>query len=182
MQGWIYPFSPHSILIPFGLADLVGFLLLERLSEFHRVLFQNISGSKIIKIIWNSLYSSREGEQWLKMRRVLRQRILKPRDVAIFSGEINQVIADLIKRIYILKSQAEDGETVTNVNELFFKYSMEGEVKSGDRWKKGHLPKIVVLIHWACPVSLRALCWALCIHTHSSHGANCARCTTATGL
>ncbi|KAK2497739.1 hypothetical protein MC885_014296, partial [Smutsia gigantea] len=48
------------------------------------------------------------------MRKVLRQRILKPKDVAIFSGEINQVIADLIKRIYILKSQAEDGETVTN--------------------------------------------------------------------
>ncbi|KAF3824551.1 hypothetical protein GH733_008836 [Mirounga leonina] len=69
---------------------------------------------------------SAEGEQWLKMRRVLRQRILKPRDVAVFSGEINQVIADLIKRIYILKSQAGDGETVTNVNELFFKYSMEG--------------------------------------------------------
>ncbi|XP_032209852.1 cytochrome P450 27C1 isoform X1 [Mustela erminea] len=69
---------------------------------------------------------SAEGEQWLKMRRVLRQRILKPRDVAIFSSEINQVIADLIKRIYVLKSQAEDGETVTNVNDLFFKYSMEG--------------------------------------------------------
>ncbi|XP_047579129.1 cytochrome P450 27C1 isoform X3 [Lutra lutra] len=67
-----------------------------------------------------------EGKQWLKMRRVLRQRILKPRDVAIFSSEINQVIADLIKRIYVLKSQAEDGETVTNVNDLFFKYSMEG--------------------------------------------------------
>ncbi|XP_019324989.1 cytochrome P450 27C1 isoform X3 [Panthera pardus] len=67
-----------------------------------------------------------EGEQWLKMRRVLRQRILKPRDVAIFSGEINQVIADLIKRIYILRSQAEDGETVTSINDLFFKYSMEG--------------------------------------------------------
>ncbi|XP_033256030.1 cytochrome P450 27C1 isoform X2 [Orcinus orca] len=40
--------------------------------------------------------------------------------------EINQVIADLIKRIYFLKSQAEDGETVTNINDLFFKYSMEG--------------------------------------------------------
>ncbi|XP_068401395.1 cytochrome P450 27C1 isoform X1 [Eschrichtius robustus] len=69
---------------------------------------------------------SAEGEQWLKMRSVLRQRILKPKDVAIFAGEINQVIADLIKRIYFLKSQAEDGETVTNINDLFFKYSMEG--------------------------------------------------------
>lgn len=37
-----------------------------------------------------------------------------------FLGEINQVIADLIKRIYIFKSQAEDGETVTNVTDLFF--------------------------------------------------------------
>lgn len=64
------------------------------------------------------------------MRSVLRQRILKPKDVAIFAGEINQVIADLIKRIYFLKSQAEDGDTVTNINDLFFKYSMEGEVKS----------------------------------------------------
>ncbi|XP_045414782.1 cytochrome P450 27C1 [Lemur catta] len=69
---------------------------------------------------------SAEGERWLKMRSVLRQRILKPKDVAIFSGEVNQVIADLIERIYILRSQAEDGETVTNVNDLFFKYSMEG--------------------------------------------------------
>ncbi|KAB1279168.1 Cytochrome P450 27C1 [Camelus dromedarius] len=69
---------------------------------------------------------SAEGDQWLKMRSVLRQRILKPKDVAPFSGEINQVIADLIKRIYFLKNQAEDGETVTNINDLFFKYSMEG--------------------------------------------------------
>ncbi|XP_060033924.1 cytochrome P450 27C1 isoform X3 [Erinaceus europaeus] len=69
---------------------------------------------------------SAEGEQWLKMRSVLRQRILKPKDVAIFSGEVNQVIADLIKRIYSLKSQAEDGETVVNINDLFFKYSLEG--------------------------------------------------------
>ncbi|XP_074071039.1 cytochrome P450 27C1 [Macrotis lagotis] len=69
---------------------------------------------------------SAEGEQWLKMRSILRQRILKPKDVAVFSGEVNQVIADLIKRIYILKSQESDGETVTNINNLFFKYSMEG--------------------------------------------------------
>ncbi|XP_038611649.1 cytochrome P450 27C1 [Tachyglossus aculeatus] len=69
---------------------------------------------------------SAEGEQWLKMRSVLRQRILKPKDVAVFSGEVNQVIADLIKRIYTLRSQEADGETVTNVNDLFFKYSMEG--------------------------------------------------------
>uniref|UniRef100_A0A8D2JI78 Cytochrome P450 family 27 subfamily C member 1 n=1 Tax=Varanus komodoensis TaxID=61221 RepID=A0A8D2JI78_VARKO len=68
---------------------------------------------------------SAEGEQWLKMRRILRQKMVKPKDVAIFSGGINEVIADLIKRIYFLRNQEEDGETVINVNSLFFKYSME---------------------------------------------------------
>ncbi|KAL8183102.1 UNVERIFIED_CONTAM: hypothetical protein K2H54_015814 [Gekko kuhli] len=52
--------------------------------------------------------------------------MVKPKDVAVFSGGVNEVIADLIKRIYALKNQEEDGETVTNINSLFFKYSMEG--------------------------------------------------------
>lgn len=73
------------------------------------------------------IISSREGEQWLKMRSVLRQKILKPKDVAVYSEGVNEVITDLIKRIHSLRSQDEDGETVTNVNNLFFKYSMEGK-------------------------------------------------------
>uniref|UniRef100_A0A663DW32 Cytochrome P450 family 27 subfamily C member 1 n=1 Tax=Aquila chrysaetos chrysaetos TaxID=223781 RepID=A0A663DW32_AQUCH len=72
------------------------------------------------------IISSREGEQWLKMRSVLRQKILKPKDVAVYSEGVNEVISDLIKRIHTLRSQEDDGETVTNVNNLFFKYSMEG--------------------------------------------------------
>ncbi|NXF44485.1 C27C1 protein, partial [Oceanites oceanicus] len=70
---------------------------------------------------------SAEGEQWLKMRSVLRQKILKPKDVAVYSEGVNEVITDLIKRIHTLRSQEDDGETVTNVNNLFFKYSMEGK-------------------------------------------------------
>ncbi|CAM2100669.1 cytochrome P450 27C1 [Caretta caretta] len=69
---------------------------------------------------------SAEGEEWLKMRSVLRQKVLKPKDVAVFSEGVNEVITDLIKRINTLRSQEEDRETVTNVNNLFFKYSMEG--------------------------------------------------------
>lgn len=60
------------------------------------------------------------------MRSVLRQKILKPQDVAVYSGGVNEVITDLIKRIHTLRNQEDDGETVTNVNNLFFKYSMEG--------------------------------------------------------
>ncbi|XP_064926731.1 cytochrome P450 27C1 isoform X6 [Columba livia] len=78
---------------------------------------------------------SAEGEQWLKMRSVLRQKILKPKDVAIYSDGVNEVIADLIKRIHTLRTQEDDGETVTNVNNLFFKYSMEGQIHVDNRLK-----------------------------------------------
>lgn len=69
---------------------------------------------------------SAEGEEWLKMRSVLRQLIMRPRDVAVFSDDVNMVVDDLIKRIYSLRAQQSDGLTILNVNDLFFKYAMEG--------------------------------------------------------
>ncbi|MEQ2259345.1 hypothetical protein XENORESO_009960 [Xenotaenia resolanae] len=69
---------------------------------------------------------SAEGEDWLKMRSVLRQLIMRPRDVAVFSDDVNKVVDDLIKRIYGLRAQQPDGLTVLNVNDLFFNYTMEG--------------------------------------------------------
>ncbi|KAM8933776.1 cytochrome P450 27C1 [Pelodytes ibericus] len=68
---------------------------------------------------------SAEGNKWLAMRSVLRQKILKPKDVAIYSSGVNDVVHDLIKRICTLRAQEEDRETVNDVNDLFFKYSME---------------------------------------------------------
>uniref|UniRef100_A0A8B9GBU9 Cytochrome P450 27C1 n=1 Tax=Amazona collaria TaxID=241587 RepID=A0A8B9GBU9_9PSIT len=53
---------------------------------------------------------NRKGEKWLKMRSVLRQKILKPRDVAVYSEGVNDVITDLIKRIHTLRSQEDDGK------------------------------------------------------------------------
>uniref|UniRef100_A0A3P8WGI7 Cytochrome P450, family 27, subfamily C, polypeptide 1 n=1 Tax=Cynoglossus semilaevis TaxID=244447 RepID=A0A3P8WGI7_CYNSE len=69
---------------------------------------------------------SAEGDEWLKMRSVLRQLIMRPRDVALFSDDVNQVVDDLIKRVCTLRAKESDGTTVLNVNDLFFKYAMEG--------------------------------------------------------
>lgn len=77
------------------------------------------------KSVYCVLFSS-EGEDWLKMRSVLRQLIMRPRDVAVFSDDVNRVVDDLIKRVSILSAQGPDGATVFNVNDLFFKYAMEG--------------------------------------------------------
>lgn len=67
-----------------------------------------------------------EGEEWLRMRSVLRQLIMRPRDVAVFSDDVSQVVDDLIRRIVCLRSQSTDGTTICNINDLFFKYAMEG--------------------------------------------------------
>ncbi|XP_038646035.1 cytochrome P450 27C1 isoform X1 [Scyliorhinus canicula] len=68
---------------------------------------------------------SAEGEEWLKMRNVLKQRIMKPKDVAMFSEGVTDVIADLIKRMKCVKDQEGASETITDVNNLFFKFAME---------------------------------------------------------
>ncbi|XP_061597221.1 cytochrome P450 27C1 [Cololabis saira] len=68
---------------------------------------------------------SAEGEDWLKMRSVLRQLVMRPRDVAFFSDDVNYVVDDLVKRVRGLRAEQPDGKTVLNVNDLFFKYAME---------------------------------------------------------
>lgn len=70
---------------------------------------------------------SSEGDEWLKMRSVLRQLVMRPRDVAVFSPDVNAVVADLVERVKTLRSQQDDKQTVFNINDLFFKYAMEGE-------------------------------------------------------
>ncbi|KAM9860870.1 cytochrome P450 27C1 [Aulostomus maculatus] len=69
---------------------------------------------------------SAEGDHWLNMRSVLRQLIMRPRDVAVFSNDVNKVVDDLVKRVCQLRTQEADGATVLNVNDLYFKYAMEG--------------------------------------------------------
>lgn len=77
-------------------------------------------------LLYLSLSLRREGEEWLKMRSVLRQLIMRPKDVAHFSDDVNAVVGDLVKRVVTLRRGQTDGLTVLNINDLFFKYAMEG--------------------------------------------------------
>lgn len=69
---------------------------------------------------------SAESDEWLDMRSVLRQLIMRPRDVAVFSDDVNEVVFDLVDKVRRLRCQQPDGLTVFNINDLFFKYAMEG--------------------------------------------------------
>ncbi|XP_072118465.1 cytochrome P450 27C1-like [Mobula birostris] len=67
---------------------------------------------------------SAEGEEWLKMRNALKQRIMKPKDVATFSQGVTDTVADLITRVKHVRDSSS--QTVTNVNNLFFRFALEG--------------------------------------------------------
>ena len=52
------------------------------------------------------------------MRSVLRQLIMRPRDVAAFSDDVSAVVVDLVKRIKVLRSQQADRHTVGDESPL----------------------------------------------------------------
>ena len=103
--------------------------------------------------------SCREGEKWLKMRSVLRQLIMRPRDVAVFSEDVNLVVDDLVKRVGSLRSRSSDGESVVNINDLFFKFAMEANQGASYVQKKSQPFSLGVLLtlHLLCSLLLFSL-------------------------
>ncbi|XP_078727156.1 LOW QUALITY PROTEIN: cytochrome P450 27C1-like [Lampetra fluviatilis] len=71
----------------------------------------------------NGLISA-EGEEWLRMRAVLRQPLMRARSVWRHSEQINAIVEDVVSRVRCDRDE-RDG-TVRNVNGLLFKFAMEG--------------------------------------------------------
>ncbi|XP_032821326.2 cytochrome P450 27C1 [Petromyzon marinus] len=71
----------------------------------------------------NGLIST-EGEEWLRMRAVLRQPLMRARSVWRHSEQINAIVEDVVSRVRCDRDE-RDG-TVRNVNGLLFKFAMEG--------------------------------------------------------
>lgn len=117
------PFKPSPFLLtcylPPSLCRHAASQLLQRVLAISR-------HSLVLVIVFFFSLLSSENEDWQRMRSVLRQLIMRPRDVAVFSDDVNMVVDDLVKRIEFLRCQHSDRNTVFNVNDLFFKYAMEG--------------------------------------------------------
>uniref|UniRef100_A0A3Q2QM96 Cytochrome P450, family 27, subfamily A, polypeptide 1.1 n=1 Tax=Fundulus heteroclitus TaxID=8078 RepID=A0A3Q2QM96_FUNHE len=67
-----------------------------------------------------------EGERWYNLRAVLNKRMLHPRDSAQYSGVINDVVSDFVKRINHLRRASPTGDLVTDVSNKFYLFSLEG--------------------------------------------------------
>ena len=126
---------------------------------------------------------SREGDDRLKMRSVLRQLIMRPRDVAAFSDDVNEVVTDMVTRVRTLRGQQTDGSTVLNINDMFFKYAMEGRTRpsalamgDGTLWQNKKGLYLISILHSYClsyvyPINLYSvnLIHILYIYIHAPH-------------
>uniref|UniRef100_A0A667YPJ6 Cytochrome P450, family 27, subfamily A, polypeptide 1, gene 2 n=1 Tax=Myripristis murdjan TaxID=586833 RepID=A0A667YPJ6_9TELE len=67
-----------------------------------------------------------EGERWYNLRAMLNKRMLHPKDSVQYGGVINEVVTDLLKRIYYLRQNSPTGDLVTNVSNELYRFSLEG--------------------------------------------------------
>ncbi|XP_047225844.1 sterol 26-hydroxylase, mitochondrial-like isoform X1 [Girardinichthys multiradiatus] len=66
-----------------------------------------------------------EGERWYNLRVVLNKRMLHPRDSAQYSGVINEVVTDFIKRINQLRQASPTGDVVAGISNKLYLFSLE---------------------------------------------------------
>ena len=76
------------------------------------------------------MFSDREGEKWYKLRTVLNKRMMHPKDSVQYGDVVNEVVSDLIKRIYHLRRISPSGDLVTNLSNELYRFSLEGTWKS----------------------------------------------------
>ncbi|XP_053313676.1 25-hydroxyvitamin D-1 alpha hydroxylase, mitochondrial [Spea bombifrons] len=66
-----------------------------------------------------------EGEEWQHLRSTLGKHMLKPKEVESYSGVLNDVVGDLIKKINYHRDQSPNC-TVKDISNLFYMFGLEG--------------------------------------------------------
>lgn len=66
-----------------------------------------------------------EGESWYRIRTVLNQKMLKPKDAKLYDQLINQVVTDLVKRFYWLRESKGCGTVVPDVVNELYRFTFE---------------------------------------------------------
>lgn len=67
-----------------------------------------------------------EGETWYKLRVVLNKRMLHPKESAQYAGTFNEVVKDFIKKIHYMRQCSPTGDSVTNIANELYLFSLEG--------------------------------------------------------
>ncbi|XP_053560963.1 25-hydroxyvitamin D-1 alpha hydroxylase, mitochondrial [Bombina bombina] len=66
-----------------------------------------------------------EGEEWQQIRSMLGKHMLKPKEVESYSGVLNDVVGDLIKKLNYQRNQ-NPNHIVKDISSEFYKFGLEG--------------------------------------------------------
>ncbi|XP_074835869.1 25-hydroxyvitamin D-1 alpha hydroxylase, mitochondrial [Carettochelys insculpta] len=66
-----------------------------------------------------------EGEEWQKLRSILGKHMLKPKEVESYTGTLNSVVSDLVRRLHHQRS-CHGQQVVKDVAGEFYKFGLEG--------------------------------------------------------
>ncbi|KAK1165445.1 cytochrome P450 27C1-like [Acipenser oxyrinchus oxyrinchus] len=67
-----------------------------------------------------------KGPEWYRIRSALNPKMLKLREVSAYAPVVNEVVTDLLHRIYRLREQSPDGTAVQNLAGELYKFGFEG--------------------------------------------------------
>lgn len=76
----------------------------------------------------------RQGQQWYELRKVLKQRLLKPAEAALYTDALNEVISDFITRLDQVRAESASGHQVPDISHLLYHFALEGSLIGRSGW------------------------------------------------
>lgn len=76
-----------------------------------------------------------EGKEWHRARRTIGRKIMPPREVAKFTGVINEIVTDMVERLRFVRDTKGEGDgVVPELQNEMYKWSMECEYIPDAAW------------------------------------------------
>ena len=66
-----------------------------------------------------------QGKDWWTVRRVLSQKMLKPKQVTAFQGELNEVLDDVVTRLRHIRDTEGENALVSSLPNELYKWAFE---------------------------------------------------------
>jgi hypothetical protein len=86
---------------------------------------------QIIKLIFvshaKSYFCIRSGEEWRKIRTLLNQRLMKPRQIQEHVNDLSKISEELAEKLRVARDQNDKDKSVPNILNLFYAWSIESK-------------------------------------------------------
>ncbi|XP_031223850.1 sterol 26-hydroxylase, mitochondrial isoform X1 [Mastomys coucha] len=66
-----------------------------------------------------------QGQEWYHLRQVLRQRLQKPEEAALYTDALNEVISDFLTRLDQVQAESASGDQVPDMAHLLYHFALE---------------------------------------------------------